>query len=800
MAGEPEPEPELEGAAPPLSKKELKKAEKERKKAEKQAAKEAKKAEKAAKKAAKNGEPAPEPEPEPEEHEHDSGNDSGDSDDDHDDDAVSAASITSESEDESEEYSEEEDAEEDAEEEDDDEPEEEEEDDEDPKEKRIRVDGRKVLEHVEGRGNAVAIELVLHEISRDPEIADPIETQRGVANYVAEPGDDPPLHRAAKGKHAQVCASLLMYGADIDLVAGSGFSPLQLACLPPYEPNSSSRWDVAPTVNSIDLPVEFCARTILDHGADVNEVNWQGLTAIQLVIKALIEHSKEEQEELMVQLREERAARAEQAIIERQKAEEEAQRQRVEEEKQKKAAFELEVQRSMSGGADLPEPEPEPEPEPVPEPEPEPEPQLQLAQVSGSDEGSELMQKKARVTCKDFGECVLDIVRCLLNHKVKMDVEDTDYNTLLHLAAETGDAYGPSLIRMLKRYNTPTSRRNKKGFTAFDLAVSRDHAACALALKPEEEKLSVLEQMERAKGYDEQPPTEYQVLDMSPFMKALGDILYCSQEGQWPHDYRNILRAEQPQRDGEELPEEPPARFHFSDKSIDDKKRAFEAPFEVTDRNALAALCTMASPRLRRKPPSAEEAGGGAAAAGQGGAHAEAEAEPATEFLIEGHPHKNCNGKYRKYSQRKGWLVLRNNDGMYCYRCEARDQWVLSEDLTYANGDLTPPYTDPFVDPTDGELKSPDDNQHCWAYLVTRPADAEDRKLPLGAHVWRYRDGSLLGGKEPYVSDKLTMTPMNWIANMLELVRANVPLAALLARQTTDKLTRCGCRCASTRR
>ena len=75
------------------------------------------------------------------------------------------------------------------------------------------------------------------------------------------------------------------------------------------------------------------------------------LTAIQLVIKALIEHSKEEQEELMVQLREERAARAEQAIIERQKAEEEAQRQREEEERQKKVAFELEVQRSMSGGA-----------------------------------------------------------------------------------------------------------------------------------------------------------------------------------------------------------------------------------------------------------------------------------------------------------------------------------------------------------------------------------------------------------------------------------------------------------------
>lgn len=75
-----------------------------------------------------------------------------------------------------------------------------------------------------------------------------------------------------------------------------------------------------------------------------------------------------------------------------------------------------------------------------------------------------------------------DICRCLLKYRVNLKVEDTDWNTLVHLAAETGDTYGPPLIRMMLANGAPNHKKNKKGQSAFDLAVSRDHAGCALAL------------------------------------------------------------------------------------------------------------------------------------------------------------------------------------------------------------------------------------------------------------------------------------------------------------------------------
>eukprot|EP01046_Picozoa_sp_COSAG06_P064702 COSAG06_NODE_15577_length_1060_cov_16.219563_2_plen_170_part_01 len=44
-------------------------------------------------------------------------------------------------------------------------------------------------------------------------------------------------------------------------------------------------------------------------------------------------------------------------------------------------------------------------------------------------------------------------------------------------------------------------------------------------------------------------------------------------------------------------------------------------------------------------------------------------------FALEGHPDANFNGAYRKVSEHKGWPVLRNGAGMFCYRYEPTDRW-----------------------------------------------------------------------------------------------------------------------------
>jgi hypothetical protein len=202
---------------------------------------------------------------------------------------------------------------------------------------------------------------------------------------------------------------------------------------------------------------------------------------------------------------------------------------------------------------------------------------------------------------RDFGESVLDVVRCLLHYKVSLKVEDGDYNTLLHLAAQTGDIYGPPLIRMLLRQGAPNHRKNKRGQAPYDLAVSRDHAACALALRPVKEvatgRAAIMAKMNKEEETTfETSPTEYHIVSMSPFMKTLGDLLYCRP---WPAAYRALLEDEQPQRARERLPDEPPVEFLAT---VDETRRTFEAPFEVKDRQALANLCTAASPRIRKAP------------------------------------------------------------------------------------------------------------------------------------------------------------------------------------------------------
>ena len=47
-------------------------------------------------------------------------------------------------------------------------------------------------------------------------------------------------------------------------------------------------------------------------------------------------------------------------------------------------------------------------------------------------------------------------------------------------------------------------------------------------------------------------------------------------------------------------------------------------------------------------------------------------------FALEGHPTPAYNGAYRKVSEDKGWPVLRNGAGMFCYRYEPKDKWFLS--------------------------------------------------------------------------------------------------------------------------
>ena len=46
---------------------------------------------------------------------------------------------------------------------------------------------------------------------------------------------------------------------------------------------------------------------------------------------------------------------------------------------------------------------------------------------------------------------------------------------------------------------------------------------------------------------------------------------------------------------------------------------------------------------------------------------------------IEGHPQPRFNGVYRHESTHEGWPVLKNANGMYCYRYTPKDQWRLSD-------------------------------------------------------------------------------------------------------------------------
>ena len=89
---------------------------------------------------------------------------------------------------------------------------------------------------------------------------------------------------------------------------------------------------------------------------------------------------------------------------------------------------------------------------------------------------------------------------------------------------------------------------------------------------------------------------------------------------------------------------------------------------------------------------------------------------------IAGHPTASYNGVYTHDSTHKGWPVLKNARGMYCYRYKATDKWFLSNVFT-------------------------PDKTACFAHIV-----AKEGPLPVGAHTWKcwvdkkWQDGTLTVG------------------------------------------------------
>ena len=79
-------------------------------------------------------------------------------------------------------------------------------------------------------------------------------------------------------------------------------------------------------------------------------------------------------------------------------------------------------------------------------------------------------------------------------------------------------------------------------------------------------------------------------------------------------------------------------------------------------------------------------------------------------FALEGHPEPAFNGAYRKVSEHKGWPVLRNGAGKFCYRYEPKDEWLLNDEHT--------PDSNPCVS--------------CIASL--------EGPLPIGAQTWQCYD------------------------------------------------------------
>ena len=101
-------------------------------------------------------------------------------------------------------------------------------------------------------------------------------------------------------------------------------------------------------------------------------------------------------------------------------------------------------------------------------------------------------------------------------------------------------------------------------------------------------------------------------------------------------------------------------------------------------------------------------------------------------FSLAGHPTAAYNGRYMVDSMHEGWPVLKNADGMYCYRHTATGSW-------YLNDAFTP------------------DSHNCCTYITN-----ED-PLPVGAHTWHnWVD-------DEWVKQELTTTVTEVLATELRL-------------------------------
>ena len=93
---------------------------------------------------------------------------------------------------------------------------------------------------------------------------------------------------------------------------------------------------------------------------------------------------------------------------------------------------------------------------------------------------------------------------------------------------------------------------------------------------------------------------------------------------------------------------------------------------------------------------------------------------------IEGHPYPDYSGVYTHDSTHKGWPVLKNANGRYCYRSAPRDKWFLRDHFR------------------------PEDH-HCNASIL-----AKEGPLPVGAHSWKL--GPSVLGTAGWVGRTLTVT------------------------------------------
>jgi hypothetical protein len=121
-------------------------------------------------------------------------------------------------------------------------------------------------------------------------------------------------------------------------------------------------------------------------------------------------------------------------------------------------------------------------------------------------------------------------------------------------------------------------------------------------------------------------------------------------------------------------------------------------------------------------------------------------------FALEGHPTPAYNGAYRKVSEHKGWPVLRNGAGKFCYHYTPKDKWLLNSEHTPGSS-----YCTSHIASAEGPLLSGAQTWRCWHI-----ASAEG-PLPSDAQTWRCWDDDKLAELVGSGFDKI------WVARSLSV-------------------------------